>query len=134
MEALDRINGMAERMPGFVWRLQDDSGNATGIPVTDDPMTAANLTVWESVEALEKFVWKTVHKQFYDRKADWFESSDTAHFVMWWVEEGHRPDLAEALERLEHLNANGNSDTAFGWSHVREATVWKTVQCGEVAA
>ena len=52
---LDVINRLAERSTGFVWRLHDDSGNATGLPVTDDPMVIANLTVWRSVEDLRVF-------------------------------------------------------------------------------
>src|SRR6185437_7324796 len=75
MMNLDRINALAERTDGFVWRLKDDSNNATAIRPTSDPTMAVNLSVWESVEALERFVWATVHKQFYNRKGDWFEKS-----------------------------------------------------------
>jgi uncharacterized protein DUF3291 len=57
---LDRINALAERMPGFVWRLMDASGNATNIKVSDDPRVISNMAVWVSVEALEKYVWQTV--------------------------------------------------------------------------
>ncbi len=46
---LDRINAMAERMPGFVWRLKDESGNATAIPWPGDPTMNVNMSVWESV-------------------------------------------------------------------------------------
>jgi hypothetical protein len=38
---------------------------------------------------------------------------------MWWIEPGHRPTLAEALDRLEHLKAHGASDHAFDWAHAR---------------
>jgi uncharacterized protein DUF3291 len=68
MTNLDRINALAERSEGFVWRLKDDSNNATDIRPPSDPTMAVNLSVWESVEALEHFVWTTVHKQFYNRK------------------------------------------------------------------
>ena len=88
---LDRVNAAAERMPGFVWRLKDDSGNATGIPWVGDPTIAVNLTVWESVDALEKFVWQTVHTKIYNRKGEFFEKMTTPHFVMWWIEPGHAP-------------------------------------------
>jgi hypothetical protein len=73
MANLDRINALAERSEGFVWRLKDESNNATAIRPANDPNMAVNLSVWESVEALERFVWATVHKQFYNRKGDWFE-------------------------------------------------------------
>jgi hypothetical protein len=118
---LDRVNAMAERSAGFVWRLKDDAaGNATGIEVTDDPMIIANLSVWESVEALEKFVFRTVHSRFYARRAAWFEKPAEAHFVMWPVAEGHQPSLAEALARLDMLRQNGDGPNAYGWAS-REA-------------
>lgn len=118
---LDRINAMAERSAGFIWRLKDDdAGNATGIDVTEDPQMIANLSVWESVADLEKFVFRTVHSRFYARRAAWFEKTTEAHFVMWPVATGHEPALAEALERLELLRANGDGPDAFGWA-AREA-------------
>ena len=129
MDNLNRINGLAATLPGFVWIHADDSGHAMDMP-TPWPDAAANLTVWETPEALEHFVWNTVHKQFYNRKADWFEAMDSHHFVMWWVEEGHRPTLEEAKERLDHLNAHGDTDHAFGWSHLPHIKLWQTQACG----
>src|ERR1700678_4289780 len=118
MTNLDRINTLAERSEGFVWRLKDNSNNATAIRPASDLSMAVNLSVWGSVEALERFVWATVHKQFYNRKGDWFEKAGTPHFVMWPIPSGHIPSLEEATERLDHLTRNGDSDDfAFGWSH-----------------
>ena len=65
---LDRVNAAAERMPGFVWRLKDDSGNATSISAYEDPTLIVNMSVWESAETFEKFVWQTVHTNFYRRR------------------------------------------------------------------
>ena len=131
MNNLDLVNGLAERSKGFVWRLKDESNNATNFrPFNDDPNMAVNLTVWESVEDLERFVWQTVHKRFYGRRPEWFDAMDTPHFVMWWVPAGHLPTLVEAKERLEHLAANGPSDYAFGWESVSAAQLWKTARCG----
>ena len=126
---LDRVNAIAEHTPGFVWRLQDDSGNATAIHAFDDPRMLLNMSVWESVEALERFVWQTVHKRIYGRRPEWFEPLDRPHFVMWWVPAGHLPDLAEAKGRLEHLWAHGPSDHAFGWESIPSAQLWKTARC-----
>ena len=134
MQNLDRVNALADRSPGFIWRMQDDSGNATAIPVTLDPMMAANLSVWKDIESLEHFVWNTVHRRFYERRAEWFGLLDKMHFVMWRVPAGHRPTLDEALERLDHLNAHGDSDHAFGWAHLPEARLWRTQQCAAMAA
>lgn len=133
---LDLINGLAERSAGFVWRYTDDSGNASNTRMFDDPNIIMNVSVWESVEALERFVWQTVHKRFYGRRPEWFEKFDGPHFVMWWIPAGHRPTPAEAKTRLEHLAAHGPSDHAFGWESVQAAQLWKTARCapdGKVA-
>ena len=73
MNNLDLVNSLAERSDGFVWRLKDESGNAMGMTVYDDPNVLPNLTVWKDVEALERFVWKTVHSRFFGRREEWFE-------------------------------------------------------------
>ena len=130
MNNLARINALAERSPGFVWRYTDATGNATDTrPYDSDPRMAINLSVWESVEALEKFVWQTVHTRFYARKHEWFEKLDGAYFVLWHVPAGHRPGVQEAIERLEHLKAHGPSERAFGWQDVASAKLWKSARC-----
>ncbi|QMU57807.1 MAG: DUF3291 domain-containing protein [Boseongicola sp.] len=136
MSALDRINGLGKRMPGFVWMMEGSGEPGTGNTenaIGDDPQFVANLTVWENVETLENFVWSTVHKQFYDRRQEWFEVLGDMHFVMWWVPEGHRPTLEEGLERLELLKFNGNSPEAFGWDGIEEATLWRDRSCASAA-
>jgi hypothetical protein len=131
MNALEAINALAERTPGFVWRMKDDSGaGATDIKFTDNPLDIANLTVWESVEALEHFVWNTAHKKIYNGKHAWFEKPTQATFVMWPIEIGHIPTLAEALERLEHLRTHGSTDHAYGWDHLEHLKAWLTKRCG----
>jgi hypothetical protein len=124
-----RVNALAEQIEGFVWRLQDDSGNAMGMTVYNDPRILPNLTVWRDVQALERFVWKTVHNRFYGRREEWFEKMDTP-LVMWWVPEGHRPSVDEGVARLERLKAHGPSDHAFGWENLPAAQHWKTARCG----
>ncbi len=129
MDNLARINTLGTTMPGFVWLHQDDSGHAMHVP-TPWPDAAANMTVWETAEQLEHFVWNTVHKQFYNRRLEWFSLMKSHHFVMWRVAEGHQPTLLEAKERLEHLDANGNTDFAFGWSHLPHVKLWQEQRCG----
>src|SRR5262249_30246686 len=68
VENVERVNKLAEKIPGFVWRLQDESGHAMNIRVYDDPTILPNLTVWENVEALERFVWQTLHQRFFARR------------------------------------------------------------------
>ncbi|MGL4236964.1 DUF3291 domain-containing protein [Tabrizicola sp.] len=135
MDALSRVNALAERMPGYVWRMTGGTGfSATDLAPSDDPQLIPNISVWESVETLEHFVWNTVHRAFYERRAEWFEVLGRMHFVMWWVPEGHRPTLEEALARLALLEANGDSDEAFGWKYLKEARLWQTHACAQVAA
>jgi hypothetical protein len=129
MNNLDLVNGLAERSKGFVWRFKDESGNAISFRPFPDPQMAVNLTVWENVEALEHYVYQTLHKRFYGRRVEWFDQIEGPHLVMWWVPAGHQPTLAEAKERLEHLAAHGPSDYAFGWESVAAAQLWKTARC-----
>lgn len=132
MQALDLVNGLGKRMPGFVWMMEGSGEPGTGNTennIGDDPQFVANLTVWEDVSRLENFVFNTVHKKFYDRRAEWFEVMKDQHFVMWHVEEGHKPSLDEALERLAYKQEHGDSDHAFGWSYIKEAQLYKTKAC-----
>ena len=136
MDNLDRINGLGKRMPGFVWMMEGSGEPGTGNTenaVGGDPQFVTNLSVWEDIESLETFVWGTIHKQFYERKAEWFEVLGEQHFVMWWVPEGHIPTQEEALERLAHLKTRGDSDHAFGWAFAQDAKMWKTHACGTAA-
>ncbi len=130
MQNLDRVNAIAERSPGFVWRLKDESNNATALRPFDDPNMLVNMSVWETIEALERFVWATVHKQFYARKGAWFEKLAEPHFVMWPILAGHIPDLGEAKARLEHLRTHRDSDFAFGWAHLPHIKLWMSQKCG----
>jgi hypothetical protein len=129
MNNLDLVNALAERSAGFVWRLKDETNNATSFRPFADPRMAVNLTVWESVEVLERYVWQTVHKRFYGRREKWFEKLDIPHFVMWWVPAGQLPTVTAAKQRLEFLAAHGPSEHAFGWESVPTAQLWKTARC-----
>jgi hypothetical protein len=129
MGALDAVNALAERSPGFVWRLQSDAGNATDIKLTADPRFIVNLSVWEIPEQLEHFVWNTVHKRFYQKKGNWFEPMQTPHFVMWWIPVGALPTPDEALARLDHLTRHGPSAHAFGWESLPNIKLWMSQRC-----
>lgn len=137
MGALDKVNGLGKRMPGFVWMMEGSGEPGTGntdAKIDGDPRFVANLTVWESAETLQNFVWNTVHRQFYERRAEWFEALGEMHFAMWWIPAGHRPTLEEALARLDHLKEHGDSDHAFGWSHLKNPEGWRAHRCAAVAA
>jgi len=107
-------------MPGFVWMMEGEAGEGnTATAIDGDPQYIPNLTVWETPAQLETFVFGTLHAKFMQRRAEWFEILGEMHFVMWWVPAGHRPTLQEALDKLAHLRAHGDSDAAFGWDHIR---------------
>jgi hypothetical protein len=113
VEWLDVINRLAERSTGFVWRLHDESGNATGLPVTDDPMVIANLTVWRSVEDLRVFTYRSDHRAVFVRRYEWFERWPGPSVVLWWIPAGTLPTVAEGLRRLALLAAEGPNPDAF---------------------
>jgi Domain of unknown function (DUF3291) len=127
VDNVEHVNGLAEQIEGFVWRLQDASGHAMNMRAYDDPRVLPNLTLWENAEALERFVWRTLHSRFYGRREEWFERIETP-LVLWWVPAGHRPNMAEGVERLEHLKTHGASEFAFGWESLSGAQLWKTAR------
>jgi hypothetical protein len=113
MAQLDAVNAMAEASPGFVWRLKTDSGNATDLRAYDDPRMIVNMSVWESIDALFAFTYKTAHTKVMNRRKEWFEPLPGPHLVLWWVAAGALPTIAEAQARLDYLAEHGPSATAF---------------------
>ena len=111
---LDRINALAERTPGFVWRLQTEEGNATAIrPYPENENMAVNMSVWRDVESLSKYVYSSAHVEIMRRRREWFAKMDQAFMVLWWVPRGHRPSIEEAKAKLEILRAKGPTADAF---------------------
>ncbi|MBY8873782.1 DUF3291 domain-containing protein [Micromonospora sp. PLK6-60] len=109
---LPEINGLADRSPGFVWRLQDDSGDATALrPFAPDVIV--NLTVWQSVESLRGFVYRSAHLEPMRRRREWFVPLDGPHLVLWWIPADALPTITEAAERLALLHRDGPSAAAF---------------------
>jgi hypothetical protein len=111
--ALERINTLGDRTPGFVWRLQTEDGTSTSVRVRNDPLILVNFTVWESIEALFEFAYRSDHVDVYRRRGEWFEKPAEAHLVMWWIPAGRIPTIDEAEERLDCLRANGPTPRAF---------------------
>jgi hypothetical protein len=84
---------------------------------------------WETADDLGKFVFQTVHRTIYARKHEFFEMPKENTVAMWWIEPGHVPTIAEAKERLDHLNAHGPSAFAFGWADLPSAKLWQEKRC-----
>jgi hypothetical protein len=113
-DLLDPINALADRSPGFVWRLQTEDGNATAIrPDVQDDRMAINMSVWESLEALQQFVYQSAHVGPLRDRKQWFEPIDGPIQALWWVPAGHIPTVVEAWERLRILKERGPSPHAF---------------------
>ncbi|MEZ9291971.1 DUF3291 domain-containing protein [Vibrio lentus] len=113
VDNLDLVNGIAESSEGFVWRLKDESGDATNIKAFDDPNMIVNMSVWDSVDSLKNFMFRTHHRDFMRRKNEWFHRLDEDTYVLWWVEDDYIPSLDEAIERLDHLREVGDTPYAF---------------------
>lgn len=114
--ALGPINEIAESTPGFVWRLTDDDGQSSSyvpIPGVDDPLIAVNFSVWEGIEPLKHFMYKSGHATYLRRRREWFQPVSEAITVCWWIEAGTTPDLGDAYQRLLHLREHGPSER--GW-------------------
>lgn len=118
VDNLDRINELAEQSYGFVWRLKDETGNATGISVFNDPLIIVNMSVWESIPHLKSFVYDSNHKEIMRKRRNWFEKPTEPHMVLWWVVAGHTPSPEEAKQMLLHLTRHGPTTRAFTFQRV----------------
>ena len=111
---LDRINALAEASPGFVWRLQDEDGNATNFRPFGDNILV-NISTWDDIESLDQFVFNSAHTEIMKRRREWFQRMADIYLVLWWVPVGHQPSEAEAGEKLAHIRANGPTAAAFSF-------------------
>jgi len=117
VDNLDLVNEIAEKSEGFVWRLKDDSNNATNLNPYNDVQIIINISVWESIETLEKYVFKSFHTEFLKRKKEWFYKYGQAATAMWWIEAGKYPSVEEAVAKLAYLQEQGASEAAFDFKN-----------------
>lgn len=110
---IDEINALADHSPGFVWRLQGEAGDAEILRVFGDPLLVANVTLWENIEALRQFTYKTVHAELLRNRDAWFAKPEQSSMVLWWVPRGAIPTVEEARDRLQLLREQGPSPQAF---------------------
>jgi hypothetical protein len=115
---LVEINALADGSPGFVWRLQTPAGDATYLRPYDDDRILINMSVWESVEALRRYVYQTAHVELLRERQQWFEQFSGAYTALWWVPAGHIPGIDEARKRLKHLQEHGPTQFAFTFKTV----------------
>ena len=115
VDGLAPVNALGESSPGFVWRLQDDAGDATSIRMFENPLTIPNLTVWENFAALRDFVYRGMHRDFFRKRAMWFE--DESRTAMWWIPAGTTPTTDDAKARLNFFDRFGPSPFVFQMGH-----------------
>jgi GNAT superfamily N-acetyltransferase len=132
MDNLDRINTLADAAPGFVWRLQSPAGNATDIHVFDNPLEILNMSVWESVEHLKAYVYRSDHVEFFRRRAAWFEA-DAKRVALWHVAPGVLPDVDEGVRRVRFQEAHGPSPYSFGFWRVPEPLTFEVTDLADAA-
>jgi hypothetical protein len=113
VQSLEPINALADTTPGFVWRLQTDGGDATGVRAFGDDRIIVNLTVWRTIEALADYVFASRHTEVLRRRREWFEPMREAHLALWWIPAGTLPTVEEAERRLGLLREHGPSPEAF---------------------
>lgn len=119
---LDEINLLADEFEGFVWRLQTEEGDSTSIRVFENPNLLINISVWESVEALKQFIYKSAHVELIQDRDAWFTKMKESHQTLWWVPTGHIPTTEEAKEKLEYMREHGPTAKAFTFAKPFEST------------
>jgi hypothetical protein len=119
VDALDEINALADRSPGFIWRLQTSTGHALDIrPFADDALKLITLSTWSDVESLRRFVYRGAHGGFVARRDTWFEVPDSPYLVLWWHDGADPPTVEEGLDRLKRLRLRGPTPQAFDMSNI----------------
>lgn len=113
VDRLDDINALADKSPGFIWRLQSEEGDATAFRPFPDDMLLVNMSVWQDVDALHNYTYHTAHAKLLRDRKEWFEHIQEAFMVLWWIPAGHIPNLQEAKERLDALRRDGPTAYAF---------------------
>jgi hypothetical protein len=113
VDQLDEINGLAEGSPGFVWRLKDESNNATNLNPYNDQRIIVNISVWQTLDDLLKFVYHGRHAEVLRSRREWFVSFGEAYTALWYVPVGKVPTVEESMVRLKSLQDSGPTPFAF---------------------
>ena len=116
VERLEAINALADNAPGFVWRLQSEDGDATAIDFFGAD-TLVNMSVWQDIDSLRDYAFRSAHKDVLGRRHQWFERVRQPCSVLWWIKAGRHPTLKQAAARLERLRRDGPGPQAFTFKH-----------------
>src|SRR5262245_15372255 len=106
IQRIDEMNKLAEKSPGFVWRLNGAEATFDALRVFEtyfEPFEPEklfyNMSVWKSVDDLKHYVFRTAHAEMFRGKPQWMDHFDRAHLALWWVPAGHVPTIPESAER-----------------------------------
>ena len=113
VDNLTMVNTIAETSEGFIWRLKDDSDNSTAFNPFNDERIIVNMSVWENIESLETFMYKTTHVEFLKRRREWFHRYGKVYTAMWWIEANQFPSIQQAIENLDYLEKHGPTEKVF---------------------
>ena len=113
VDQLDRINAEADAAPGFVWRMQDEDEAPKILRIFGDPLILVNMSVWQSVDLLFNYSYRSGHAQPFRDRRQWFDKMDRPHMALWWIPAGKLPTMEAGYSRLDQLAANGPSPQAF---------------------
>ena len=113
VDLIDPINALADASPGFVWRLRDPNATLAG-----DPNILVNLSVWESIEALKEFTYRSGHIAPFRARSMWFEPYGSAHLALWWIPAGTTPSIEDGAARLAMRDRDGDTTASFSFANI----------------
>ncbi|WP_298496043.1 DUF3291 domain-containing protein [uncultured Algibacter sp.] len=114
IDNLDKINAIADKAEGFIWRLKDEDKDEAAIVFQDDTFII-NMSVWETLETLFNYTYKSGHIDVFKRKKEWFSKMKMIHMAFWYVPVGYEPTFQDAKDRLDYLNKHGDTPYAFSF-------------------
>ena len=109
---IDRINDLAKLSTGFQW-IFDMDVDPLDTDLFGGDAFVVNYSVWENIDSLFEFTYKTAHAEIFRRRKEWFHKIDGMHMALWYVDAGTMPTQQEASKRLQHIQEHGPTPYAF---------------------
>ena len=113
IDNLNRIYDLAESAPGFVWRHVTVDEDIEAKEAFNEANLIFNMSMWDSRESLQEFVYKSDHAAILRQRADWFVPMIRPVFALWWQPAGSIPTIVESKHRLDRLQQSGPTGDAF---------------------
>jgi hypothetical protein len=123
VERLDEINQIADQFAGFIWRLQTEDGDSTGIRAFSDPNLIINMSVLKDIKSLNSYVYKSAHVELIRDRQAWFNKMLESQIALWWVPVGHIPSIEEGKQKLDLLDKNRPNENVFTFAKTFRKTI-----------